>query len=124
MSKRIKKLEKENLGLREKTAKSDVAMINLLDERTKLDAKYTALDNKKQALEGLCRSLQVCLVLRVPQLRWGSAKVLNDHQTDIQSSIPIRRRLPVGTSGPKFPKTSPNFPILPKSGRTLDTDVH
>eukprot|EP00242_Pyramimonas_sp_CCMP2087_P015161 CAMPEP_0198222026 /NCGR_PEP_ID=MMETSP1445-20131203/86294_1 /TAXON_ID=36898 /ORGANISM="Pyramimonas sp., Strain CCMP2087" /LENGTH=390 /DNA_ID=CAMNT_0043900377 /DNA_START=83 /DNA_END=1255 /DNA_ORIENTATION=- len=58
MSKRIKKLEKENLGLREKTAKSDVAMINLLDERTKLDARYKALDNKKQALEGLCRSLQ------------------------------------------------------------------
>eukprot|EP00976_Prorocentrum_cordatum_P054777 1105194-Prorocentrum_minimum.AAC.1 len=59
MSKKIRKLEKENLGLREKTAKSDVAMINLLDERTNYAQRAEEQLKKNKALEGLCRSLQV-----------------------------------------------------------------
>uniref|UniRef100_A0A7S0N6Y8 Alpha-taxilin n=1 Tax=Pyramimonas obovata TaxID=1411642 RepID=A0A7S0N6Y8_9CHLO len=58
MSKKIKKLEKENLGLREKTAKSDMAMIQLLDEKTTFAQRAEEQTKKNKALEGLCRSLQ------------------------------------------------------------------
>ncbi|KAK3238986.1 hypothetical protein CYMTET_51055 [Cymbomonas tetramitiformis] len=61
MSKTIKKLEKDNQALRSKSEKSDVSMIELLDEREQLKKKSEVLQGQKAKLEGLCRSLQVML---------------------------------------------------------------
>ncbi|KAK3238987.1 hypothetical protein CYMTET_51055 [Cymbomonas tetramitiformis] len=58
MSKTIKKLEKDNQALRSKSEKSDVSMIELLDEREQLKKKSEVLQGQKAKLEGLCRSLQ------------------------------------------------------------------
>ncbi|CAI7837635.1 unnamed protein product, partial [Closterium sp. NIES-53] len=58
MTKRIKKLEKDNSELRAKSEKSDVSLIELLDERAAQRKQLETLQAQKQKLEGLCRLLQ------------------------------------------------------------------
>jgi predicted RNase H-like nuclease (RuvC/YqgF family) len=58
MSKTIKKLEKENFSLKKKCEKSDVTIIELLDERASLKKQAETSKNQKEKLEALCRSLQ------------------------------------------------------------------
>ncbi|GJP82347.1 hypothetical protein CLOP_g12597 [Closterium sp. NIES-67] len=58
MTKRMKKLEKDNSDLRTKSEKSDVSLIELLDERAAQRKQLDTVQAQKQKLEGLCRSLQ------------------------------------------------------------------
>lgn len=58
MSKTIKKLEKENLTLQKKCEKSDVSLIELVDERANLKQQLETTKNQKEKLEALCRILQ------------------------------------------------------------------
>eukprot|EP00898_Chlorokybus_atmophyticus_P005785 jgi/Chlat1/6207/Chrsp44S05745 len=58
MSKTIKKLEKENAALKKKSEKSDITLIELLDERNTLKKTLETTKSQKDKLESLCRSLQ------------------------------------------------------------------
>lgn len=58
MSKTIKKLEKENLALQKKCEKSNVSLIELVDERANLKHQVETSRNQKEKLEALCRILQ------------------------------------------------------------------
>eukprot|EP00850_Spirogloea_muscicola_P004408 SM000019S04952 [mRNA] locus=s19:143202:146726:- [translate_table: standard] len=59
MSKTIKKLEKENGSLKAKCEKSDVSIIELLDERSATKKQLETVRTQKERLEALCRSLQL-----------------------------------------------------------------
>ncbi|KAK7270358.1 hypothetical protein RIF29_23439 [Crotalaria pallida] len=58
MAKSIKELKKENQFLRSKSEKSDVTLIELVDERERLKKQLEKTKNQKEKLESLCRSLQ------------------------------------------------------------------
>ncbi|XP_022964796.1 beta-taxilin [Cucurbita moschata] len=58
MTKSIKELKKENSFLKSKCEKSDVTLIELLDEREGLKKQLEKTKNQKEKLESLCRSLQ------------------------------------------------------------------
>ncbi|KAH7430716.1 hypothetical protein KP509_08G011200 [Ceratopteris richardii] len=58
MSKTIKNLEKENLALKRKCEKSDVSLIELVDERAQLRKQLETTRNQKERLEALCRTMQ------------------------------------------------------------------
>nr|XP_015877151.2 beta-taxilin isoform X1 [Ziziphus jujuba var. spinosa] len=58
MAKSIKELKKENLFLKNKTDKSDITLIELVDEREQLKKRLERTRNQKEKLESLCRSLQ------------------------------------------------------------------
>ncbi|KAM1470591.1 hypothetical protein ACFXTO_041624 [Malus domestica] len=58
MAKSIKELKKENLFLKSKCEKTDVTLIELVDERERLKKQLEKTKNQKEKLESLCRSLQ------------------------------------------------------------------
>ncbi|WCJ19360.1 Beta-taxilin [Euphorbia peplus] len=58
MGKSIKELKKENVFLKSKSEKSDVTLIELVEEREKLKKQLEKTKNQKEKLESLCRSLQ------------------------------------------------------------------
>ncbi|KAM6582679.1 hypothetical protein CsatB_009681 [Cannabis sativa] len=58
MAKSIKELKKENSFLKSKTEKSDITLIELVDERERLKKHLEKTKNQKEKLESLCRSLQ------------------------------------------------------------------
>ncbi|ESW15674.1 hypothetical protein PHAVU_007G092600 [Phaseolus vulgaris] len=58
MAKSIKELKKENQFLKSKSEKSDVILIELVDERERLKKQLEKTKNQKEKLESLCRSLQ------------------------------------------------------------------
>eukprot|EP01018_Ginkgo_biloba_P015867 Gb_38239 [translate_table: standard] len=58
MAKTIKDLNKENNFLKTKCEKSDVSLIELVEERAKLKKQLEKAKNQKEKLESLCRSLQ------------------------------------------------------------------
>lgn len=58
MAKSIKELKKENSFLKSKCEKSDVTLIELVDERERLKKQLEKTKNQKEKLESLCRSLQ------------------------------------------------------------------
>ncbi|KAK1320250.1 hypothetical protein QJS10_CPA03g01271 [Acorus calamus] len=59
MGKQVKELKKENTFLKSKCEKSDVSLIELVEERELLKKQLEKANNQKQKLESLCRSLQV-----------------------------------------------------------------
>lgn len=58
MAKSIKELKKENSFLKSKCEKSDITLIELVDERERLKKQLEKTKNQKEKLESLCRSLQ------------------------------------------------------------------
>lgn len=58
MAKSIKELKKENVFLKSKCDKTDVTLIELVDERERLKKQLEKTKNQKEKLESLCRSLQ------------------------------------------------------------------
>ncbi|KAJ8752335.1 hypothetical protein K2173_003971 [Erythroxylum novogranatense] len=58
MAKSIMELKKENMFLKSKCEKSDVTLIELVEEREKLKKQLEKTKNQKEKLESLCRSLQ------------------------------------------------------------------
>ncbi|KAK3232385.1 hypothetical protein Dsin_004266 [Dipteronia sinensis] len=58
MTKSIKELKKENVFLKSKCDKSDVTLIELVEERERLKKQLEKSKNQKEKLESLCRSLQ------------------------------------------------------------------
>ncbi|XP_050210811.1 uncharacterized protein LOC126661089 isoform X2 [Mercurialis annua] len=58
MAKSIKELKKENTFLKSKTEKSDITLIELVEERERLKKQLEKTKNQKEKLESLCRSLQ------------------------------------------------------------------
>ncbi|XP_041000343.1 alpha-taxilin [Juglans microcarpa x Juglans regia] len=58
MAKSIKELRKENTFLKSKSEKSDVTLIELVDERERMKKLLEKTKNQKEKLESLCRSLQ------------------------------------------------------------------
>uniref|UniRef100_A0A7C9D2F5 Alpha-taxilin n=1 Tax=Opuntia streptacantha TaxID=393608 RepID=A0A7C9D2F5_OPUST len=58
MTKLTKELEKENSFLKSKCEKSDLTLIELVEERERLKKQLEKTKNQKQKLESLCRSLQ------------------------------------------------------------------
>ncbi|PON58548.1 Taxilin family [Parasponia andersonii] len=58
MAKSIKELKKDNTFLRSKSEKSDITLIELVDERERLKKQLEKTKNQKEKLESLCRSLQ------------------------------------------------------------------
>lgn len=58
MSKAIKELRKENAFLKSKTERSDLTLIELVEERERLKKQLEKTKNQKDKLESLCRSLQ------------------------------------------------------------------
>lgn len=58
MAKSIKELKKENVFLKSKSEKSDVTLIELVEERERLKKQLEKTKNQKEKLESLCRSLQ------------------------------------------------------------------
>ncbi|GMI80627.1 hypothetical protein like AT5G50840 [Hibiscus trionum] len=58
MGKSIKELKKENVFLKSKCDKSDVTLIELVEERELLKKQLEKTKNQKEKLESLCRSLQ------------------------------------------------------------------
>ncbi|XP_048134882.1 beta-taxilin [Rhodamnia argentea] len=58
MAKSIKDLKKENAFLKNKCEKSDITLIELVDERERSKKQMEKLKNQKEKLESLCRSLQ------------------------------------------------------------------
>lgn len=58
MAKSIKELKKENVFLKSKCEKSDVTLIELVEERERLKKQLEKSKNQKDKLESLCRSLQ------------------------------------------------------------------
>ncbi|XP_038980204.1 alpha-taxilin-like isoform X2 [Phoenix dactylifera] len=57
MAKLIKELEKENEFLKNKCEKSDIALVNLVEERELMKKQLEKVKNQKEKLESLCRSL-------------------------------------------------------------------
>ncbi|MBA0601282.1 hypothetical protein Gorai_004463 [Gossypium raimondii] len=58
MAKSIKELEKENAFMKSKCEKSDVTLIELVEEREQMKKQLQKTKNQKDKLESLCRSLQ------------------------------------------------------------------
>ncbi|KAA8534339.1 hypothetical protein F0562_031834 [Nyssa sinensis] len=58
LAKSIKELKKENNFLKSKSEKSDIALIELVEEREHLKKQLERTRNQKEKLESLCRSLQ------------------------------------------------------------------
>lgn len=58
MAKSIKELKKENSFLKSKGEKSDITLIELVNERERLKKQLEKTKNQKEKLESLCRSLQ------------------------------------------------------------------
>ncbi|XP_010442395.1 PREDICTED: alpha-taxilin-like [Camelina sativa] len=58
MSKAIKELRKENAFLKSKSEKSDITLIELVEERERLKKLLEKTKKQKDKLESLCRSLQ------------------------------------------------------------------
>ncbi|KAL5569271.1 hypothetical protein UlMin_025846, partial [Ulmus minor] len=58
MAKSLKELKKENSFLKSKCDKTDVTLIELVDERQQLRKQLEKTKNQKEKLESLCRSLQ------------------------------------------------------------------
>ncbi|CAN1174211.1 Txlna [Linum perenne] len=58
MAKSIKELKKENAFLKSKCDKTDVTLIELVEERERLKKQLEKTKNQKEKLESLCRSLQ------------------------------------------------------------------
>ncbi|CAN8302384.1 unnamed protein product [Cochlearia groenlandica] len=58
MSKAIKELRKENAFLKSKTERSDLTLIELVEERERMKKVLEKTKNQKDKLESLCRSLQ------------------------------------------------------------------
>ncbi|MED6146615.1 hypothetical protein PIB30_036099 [Stylosanthes scabra] len=58
MAKSIKELKKENQFLKSKSEKSDITLIELVDERERLKKHLEKTTKQKEKLESLCRSLQ------------------------------------------------------------------
>ncbi|KAJ0101563.1 hypothetical protein Patl1_06150 [Pistacia atlantica] len=58
MAKSIKELKKENVFLKSKCEKSDVTLIELVEERERMKKQLEKSKNQKEKLESLCRSLQ------------------------------------------------------------------
>ncbi|CAK8573206.1 unnamed protein product [Lathyrus sativus] len=58
MAKSMKELKKENQFLKSKSEKSDVTLIELVDERERMKKQLEKTKNQKEKLESLCRSLQ------------------------------------------------------------------
>ncbi|KAA3464090.1 beta-taxilin-like [Gossypium australe] len=58
MAKSIKELKKENAFMKSKCEKSDVTLIELVEEREQMKKQLQKTKNQKDKLESLCRSLQ------------------------------------------------------------------
>ncbi|CAK9152236.1 unnamed protein product [Ilex paraguariensis] len=58
MAKSKKELKKENSFLKSKSEKSDITLIELVEEREHLKKQLEKTKNQKEKLESLCRSLQ------------------------------------------------------------------
>jgi uncharacterized protein YhaN len=58
MSKTIKKNEKENAQLKKKCEQTEVALIDLAEERNTFKKQSEQLKSQKKRLEDLCRTLQ------------------------------------------------------------------
>lgn len=58
MSKSIKELKNENSFLKTKCESTDIALIELAEEREQLKKQVEKMRNQKERLESLCRSLQ------------------------------------------------------------------
>ncbi|CAL5365661.1 unnamed protein product [Camellia sinensis] len=58
MAKSIKELRKENTFLKSKCEKSDITLVELVEEREHLKKQLEKTRNQKEKLESLCRSLQ------------------------------------------------------------------
>ncbi|TYJ37410.1 hypothetical protein E1A91_A05G374000v1 [Gossypium mustelinum] len=58
MAKSIKELKKENAFMKRKCEKSDVTLIELVEEREQMKKQLQKAKNQKDKLESLCRSLQ------------------------------------------------------------------
>ncbi|XP_017612548.1 uncharacterized protein LOC108457872 [Gossypium arboreum] len=58
MAKSIKELKKENAFMKSKCEKSDVTLIELVEEREQMKKQLQKVKNQKDKLESLCRSLQ------------------------------------------------------------------
>ncbi|KAG4202552.1 hypothetical protein ERO13_A05G345500v2 [Gossypium hirsutum] len=58
MAKSIKELKKENAFMKSKCEKSDVTLIELVEEREQMKKQLQKAKNQKDKLESLCRSLQ------------------------------------------------------------------
>ncbi|KAL7228717.1 hypothetical protein ACSBR2_007421 [Camellia fascicularis] len=58
MAKSIKELKKENTFLKSKCEKSDITLVELVEEREHLKKQLVKTRNQKEKLESLCRSLQ------------------------------------------------------------------
>ncbi|EOA14605.1 hypothetical protein CARUB_v10027856mg [Capsella rubella] len=58
MSKAIKELRKENAFLKNKTERSDITLIELVEERERMKKLLEKTKKQKDKLESLCRSLQ------------------------------------------------------------------
>lgn len=58
MTKSIKEFKKENTFLKSKCEKSDITLIELVEEREHLKKQLEKTKNQKEKLESLCRSLQ------------------------------------------------------------------
>ena len=58
LSKRLRESETRRAELEAKSAKSDVAMIRMLEEKEGLAKAVATLTAQKEKLEGLCRALQ------------------------------------------------------------------
>ncbi|CAJ2629652.1 beta-taxilin isoform X1 [Trifolium pratense] len=58
MAKSMKELKKENQFLKSKSEKSDITLIELVDERERMKKQLEKTKNQKEKLESLCRSLQ------------------------------------------------------------------
>ncbi|KAJ8314882.1 hypothetical protein KUTeg_007032 [Tegillarca granosa] len=58
MSKKVKKLEKEGAAWKSKWEKSNKALIEMAEDKTKSDQERQILMNKIQKLESLCRAMQ------------------------------------------------------------------
>ncbi|KAF8403050.1 hypothetical protein HHK36_011144 [Tetracentron sinense] len=58
MAKSMKELKKENIFLKGKSEKSDLTLIELVEERVHMKKQLEKMKNRKEKLESLCRSLQ------------------------------------------------------------------
>ncbi|GBG60869.1 hypothetical protein CBR_g15990 [Chara braunii] len=84
MSKTIRKLEKENSALKAKCGKSDVTIIQLLEERATQTKQMDTLRAQKERLESLCRSLQAELKIALAAANAAAAAAAAQQQQQQQ----------------------------------------
>ncbi|GAU15898.1 hypothetical protein TSUD_41180 [Trifolium subterraneum] len=78
MAKSMKELKKENQFLKSKSEKSDITLIELVDERERMKKQLEKTKNQKEKLESLCRSLQA-----------ERKQSLSENKSNNNNSVPI-----------------------------------